>query len=125
MLLPAAHGSLQVPLHLGFSLCLSFIMQLASAAESYEDFSDPPLVEIHFQGHQGQAFFMGFAGELSQFALVYQQFAGPLGRVIPDGRLRVFRDVAIDEPQLAVADAAKCFGQRDLAVPEAFDFAPR
>lgn len=62
-------------------------------------------------------------GELADLAAVQEQLAVTLGLVIELVGLRVFGNVAADEPHLARLHAGVRFFERDFAVAQAFHFA--
>ena len=89
-------------------------MQLLAAADG-EFHLDFAILEIHLGGNQGEAFFAGLAVELVDLLAVEQQFALADGQVVLAVAVRVFADVGVDQPRLALFDAGEGVLELDLA----------
>src|SRR5581483_7256600 len=96
----------------------ALVVQLLAAAERYLDLRAALVVEIDLQRNDGHALALHGARKLVDLALVQQELARALGRVIEAVRLQIFRDVGVDQPDLAVAAVGIGLGNRALALAQ-------
>src|ERR1044072_560572 len=96
-------------------LALALVVQLLALGERELDLGAALVVEIELQRHQGHAVALDRADQLVDLALVQQQFARTLRRVIEAPGLQIFGDVGIDQPDLAAPRVGIGFGDRGLA----------
>src|SRR6516162_11766160 len=92
-------SALAVPAALALGLPL--VVQLLAARNRKLDFSPSLVVEVKLERDDGHAFALDSAGELADLTFVEQEFAGTLRRMIESAGLQIFRDVGVDEPDLA------------------------
>jgi hypothetical protein len=102
-LLPQEPAALAFPTAALFGL--AFVVQLLAAPERDLDLGAALGIEIELERHEGHAFALDGADQFIDLALVQQQLARTLGRVIEPARLQIFGDVGVVEPDLAVARA--------------------
>ncbi len=74
------------------------------------------LVEIELERHERHALALDRAGKLVDLAPVQQQLARALGRMVEAAALQVFRDIGVDQPELAAAGIGIGFRDRRLAL---------
>lgn len=84
----------------------------------------PAAAEIYLQRHQGKAFLLNPPSHLIHFAAVEEQLPRPHGIVIPRAAGTIFRNVAIDEPQLALADFRVGLAQTRFPLSQRLHFGP-
>ena len=92
-------------------------------ASAISTLARPFLVEIELERHDGHALALDRADQPVDLALVQQQFARPLRRMIEAARLQIFRNVGIDQPDLAAARVGIGFCDRRLAGAQRFHLA--
>ncbi len=98
-------------------------MQFETFAERDFALDDPAFVEIHPQWHEREPLLLGLVDKFRHLAFVDQQLPFAFGLVIPEGRLRVFGDIATDEPEGRAAHASIGFLELAFAIAEALDLA--
>ena len=100
---------------------LAFVMELLAARDGDLELGAPLLVEIELQRHDRHALAIDRAGELVDLPLVQQQPARPLRGVVEAAALQVFRDVGVDQPELAAAGVGVGLRDRRLAAAQRLD----
>jgi hypothetical protein len=118
-----AHQALNVAFHGGLLFRFPLIVLLATAADPEEEFGHSSF-EVHFQRDERKSLFERPVGKPLDLPAVEQQLAGALGDVIKTVRLHVFRDIAANEPDLAVLDPGVRLVERHPAAAQALDLAP-
>ncbi len=101
---------------------LPLVVELLALAQPQEHFGSP-FLEVELERDHRQPLFAPFGGEFLYFASMNEQFSRTLRYVIELVAPFVFRNVAAQEPQLAAAKPSVGFFKRNLAGPQAFDFA--
>jgi hypothetical protein len=86
--------------------------------------SSVTVVEIELERNERHALALDRADQLVDLPAVHQQLARPLRRMIEAVRLKIFRDVRVDEPDLAAARVGIGLGDRRLPEPQRFHFGP-
>src|SRR5262245_47499480 len=95
-LLTQQPAALALPAPLAFRLPL--VMQFLAAGERDLDLGAALVVEIELQRDDRHAFAFNRTCKLVDLALVQQELAWPLGRVIEAARLQVLGNIGIDQP---------------------------
>src|ERR1044071_4229263 len=98
-LLPQQASLFAIPVALLLGLAL--VVQLLALGERQLDLGAALVVEIELERHQRHAFALDRADQLADLALVQQQFARTLRRVIEAPGLQILGDVGVDQPDLA------------------------
>ena len=97
-------------------------MQLLAARKRKLDLGTALVVEIELERHQCHSFAFHRADQLVDLATVKKELAYPLGRMIEAAALEVFRNVGIDEPDLAAARIGVRFRYGRFALAQRFHF---
>ena len=100
---PPVHLSFYIASDFGVFHGFAFVVFLLAFAQAQQHLC-PAFFEIHFQGHQGQAFLKGQGGEVLDLAAVHEHFARALGVVIELVGLGVFGNVSLEEAYARVKD---------------------
>jgi hypothetical protein len=82
---------------------VTLVVQLLTARQRDLDLGASLRVEIQLQRNHRESLPLDRADQLVDLALVQQQLARPLRRMIVAPGLRIFRDVGVDQPEFAGA----------------------
>src|SRR6266478_7886019 len=115
---PQQPSALALPaaLLLGFAL----VVQLLAAGERKLELGAALLVEIKLERHERHSLALDRAHKLVDLAAVKQELAHALGRMVEAAALQVFRNVGVDEPDLAATRIGVGFGDGRLACAQRF-----
>src|SRR5258708_25987843 len=102
---------LPAALFLGFTL----VVQLLATRERKLELGAALLVEIKLERHERHALALDGAYKLVDLAAVKQELAHALGRMVETAALQVFRNIGVNEPDLAAACIGVGFGDSRLA----------
>src|SRR5688572_8312565 len=103
--------ALPVALFLGVTLVVHFL----APRDRQLDLGPPAAVEINRQRHERQALAGNRALQLGDFAGAEQQFPLAARLVVHPVAVAIFRDRAVDQPDLLALDRGITFGDRALA----------
>src|ERR1044072_1079079 len=120
-LLPQQPPLLALPVALLLGLAL--VVQLLAARQREFDLGAALLVEIELERHERHSLALDRADQLVDLALMQQQLARALGRVIEAPGLQIFHDVRVDQPDLAAARIGIGLRDRRLADAQRFHLA--
>src|SRR6516225_4747548 len=110
-----------LPLPAALLLGLALVVQLLAAGERKLEFGAALVVEIELERHQRHSLALDRADELVDLAAVQEELAQALGGVVEAAALQVFRDVGVDQPDLAVTRIGIGFRDGRLAAAQRFD----
>src|SRR5690606_21127477 len=96
-----AHEARLLALPIALLHRLALVVFALALGDAELDLGDAPLVEIERKRDQGDALALHLADQAIALALVQQQFARTPGLVIELARRLVFRDVGVEQPDLA------------------------
>src|SRR5262245_24136318 len=119
---PQQPPALALPTALPFGLAL--VVQLLAAGKRELDFGAALVVEIELERHQRHALALDRADQLADLAAVEEELADTLGRVVEAAGLQIFRNIGIDEPDLATARIGISLRDGGLALPQRFHLRP-
>jgi hypothetical protein len=105
----------------GFALVVRFF----AGGEGNAEFGEAACADVQSDGDDGEAFFFGFALQLTDFGLAEQEFAASAGFVVVVGAVFVSRNGHVSDPHFAVFDQAPRIGEVGVAGSDAFDFGAR
>src|SRR5262245_13424993 len=103
-----------LPLPAAFFFGFPLIVQLLATRERKLELGAALLVEIKLERDQGHALTLDGAYKLVDLAAVKQELAHALGSMVEAAALQIFRDIGVDEPDLAAARIGVGFGDRCL-----------
>src|SRR6266478_1186674 len=109
--------ALPAALLLGFAL----VVQLLAAGERKLELGAALVVEIEPERHQRHSLALDRADELVDLAAVKENLAHALGSVIEAAALQVFRDIGVDQPDLAATRIGIGFRDGRLAAAQRFN----
>src|SRR5262249_14104994 len=115
---PQQPSALPLPaaLLLGFAL----VVQLLAAGKRKLELGAALLVEIELERHERHSLALDRAHELVDLAAVQEELAHALGRMVEAAALQVFRDIGVDQPDLAAARIGVGFRARRLPAAQGF-----
>src|SRR5581483_7850860 len=96
-----AHEAALLPLPVALLLGVAFVVNLLAAREPELDLGDAASVEIELERHERHALALDGPEQFLDLALVQQQLARPGRGVSVTPRLRVLRDMGVDQINLA------------------------
>src|SRR5262245_57047856 len=113
---PQQPSALPLPaaLLLGFAL----VVQLLAARERKLELGAALLVEIELEGHERHSLALDRPHEFVDLPAVQEELAHALGRMVEAASLQVFRDIGVDEPDLAAARISVGCRDRRLAAAQ-------
>ena len=91
------------------------------AADQSELDLDPAVGEIYLQRHQCKTALFRLADQSTYLDFMQQQFSGPLGLVRPRSPLRIWTDMQIMKPDLAVIDPRETVLKRYFMTADRLD----
>src|SRR5215475_1541997 len=109
--------ALPAALLLGFA----FVVQLLAAGERKLQLGAALLVEIELERHERHSLALDRAHELVDLTAVKEELAHALGRMVEAAALQVFRDIGVDQPNLAAARIGVGLRDRRLAAAQRFN----
>src|SRR6478672_10796325 len=101
---------LLLPFPIPFLNRLALVVHFLAFRERQFDLCPPPAVEIDRQRDERQALARHRAVKLGDFAVLEQQFPRPPGLVVQAIAMAVFRDVAVDQPNLVALHGGVALG---------------
>ena len=96
-----AHQPAAFALPVACLLALALVVDLLALGERNLDFRPPPLIEVEFQGHDGHAVALHGADQPVHLTAVQEKLSRALRLVVEAVGLQIFRDVGVDQPDLA------------------------
>src|SRR5262249_41533483 len=96
-------------------LGLALVVQLLAAGERKLELGASLLVEIELERHERHSLALDRAHELVDLPAVQEELAHALGSMVEAAALQVFRDIGVDQPDLAAARIGVGFRDRRLA----------
>lgn len=98
-------------------------MHLSTTTDAQQNLGSS-LLEVHLQRHKREPLLFAFQSKLDDLTLVQQQFSLATGLVIEKlAGIRVGRDLAVDQKDLAIDHVGKRFGQLKFAIAKALHLA--
>src|SRR4051794_26732333 len=102
-------------------LAVALVVQLLAFGDRQQELGAAALVEVKLQRDQRHAFALDRAHQAVDLLFMQQQLARPLRLVIEAVGLQIFRDVGVDQPDLAALGIGVGFRDRGLAVADRLD----
>src|SRR5262245_13250789 len=110
-----------LPLPAALLLGLALVVQLLASGERKLELGAALLVEIEPERHERHSLALDRAHELVDLPAVQEKLAHALGRMVEGAALQVFRDIGVDEPDLAAARIGIGFCDGRLAAAQRFN----
>src|SRR5262244_3226472 len=110
-----------LPLPAALLLGLALVVQLLATGERKLELGAALVVEVELERHQRHSLALDRADELVDLAAVQEKLAHALGGVVEAAALQVFRDIGVDQPDLAATRIGIGFRDGRLAAAQRFD----
>src|SRR5262245_49499616 len=110
-----------LPLPAALLLGLALVMQLLAAGERKLELGAALVVEIEPERHERHSLALDRAHEFVDLPAVQEKLAHALGRMVEAASLQVFRDIGVDEPDLAAPRIGIGFRDGRLAAAQRFN----
>ena len=95
---------------------LALVVLTLASCSGNDQFGQAALIDEQAQGHDGNTWLLGVAGDAAYFLAVEQQLTVAMGRVVVIGAVRILGNVHVLNPDLATDDHAIGIGQTALAL---------
>src|SRR5262245_49391244 len=99
---PRPHQAALLPAPVALFLGLTLVMQLLALGDRELKLRAAPLVKVKLERDQRHALAIDGADQLVDLPAVQQQFSRTLRLVVEAITLEIFRDIGVDQPDLAV-----------------------
>src|ERR1700733_1886214 len=90
------------PAPIALLFALAFVVQLLALGDREQNLGTAAFVEIKLERDQRHAFAIDRAHQAVDLLLVQQELAWPLRLMVETVGLQIFRDIGVDQPNLAV-----------------------
>src|ERR1700741_1714089 len=100
-LAPRPHQAALLPAPIALLHGLALVVQLLALGERELEFRAAALVEVKLERNQGHAFAVDGADQLVDLLSVQKKLAWPFRQMIEAVGLQIFRNIGVDQPDLA------------------------